>query len=128
MRAGDLALLGDAAHTAHFSIGSGTKLAMEDAIALSNALRDSADLPAALTAYEQERKPIVERFQRAAQESLTWFEHVRRYTYARPATPRTPTAEPERPPGFEPLQLAVSLLTRSRKVSYDNLKLRDPAF
>ncbi len=104
----NLVLLGDAAHTAHFSIGSGTKLAMEDAIALAKALQRRRDLSAALAEYQEERQWFVDRLQRAAQESLVWFEHVDRYLH------------------FEPLQFAVSLLTRSRRISYENLKLRDP--
>src|SRR5213076_2884761 len=76
---GNVVLLGDAAHTAHFSIGSGTKLAMEDSIALVDALRRFRDLGAALNDYEMERQPIVERFQEAALESATYFEHVSRY-------------------------------------------------
>jgi anthraniloyl-CoA monooxygenase len=71
-------LLGDAAHTAHFSIGSGTKMAMEDAIALAKALLESESIPRALAAYEVERRPIVERTQKAAQDSLVWFENVKR--------------------------------------------------
>ena len=110
-RHGRIVLLGDAAHTAHFSIGSGTRPAMEDSIALAAALQRHPDaVEQALAAYEDERKPIVERFQRAAQESLSWFEHVERYLH------------------FEPLQLTASLLTRSRRISYDNLRLRDPGF
>jgi len=103
-----IVLLGDAAHTAHFSIGSGTKLAMEDAIALANALGRCPDLPMALREYEEERQYFVDRFQRAARESLSWFEHVGRYTH------------------FEPTQFAFSLLTRSRRISYENLQVRDP--
>lgn len=107
----NVVLLGDAAHTAHFSIGSGTKLAMEDAIALCDAFKAHAsDVPAALTAYESERRPMVERIQRAAQESLEWFENVRRY-HGR----------------FEPTQFAFSLMTRSRRISHDKLRMRDPA-
>ncbi len=105
----NIVLLGDAAHTAHFSIGSGTKLAMEDAIALTDALRRCPNVPTALAEYEEERQFFVERFQKAALESLTWFEHVGRYAR------------------FDPLQFAFSLLTRSRKISYENLKVRDPA-
>jgi anthraniloyl-CoA monooxygenase len=107
----NVVLLGDAAHTAHFSIGSGTKLAMEDAAALAWALRSSpSDLSAALVAYESERRPVVESTQRAAQGSLEWFESVGRYA----AQPRA--------------QFAFNLLTRSRRITYDNLRLRDPAF
>ena len=106
----NVVLLGDAAHTAHFSIGSGTKLAMEDALALAACLHEHADVPSALAAYEAERKPVVESTQRAAQASLDWFENVGRYT------------------GQEPLQFAFNLLTRSRRVTYDNLRVRDRAF
>jgi anthraniloyl-CoA monooxygenase len=108
----NVVLVGDAAHTAHFSIGSGTKLAMEDAVALAWAFRGRgpAEVPAALAAYEEERRPIVESTQRAAQGSLEWFEGIGRYV------------------GQEPLQFAFNLLTRSRRVTYDNLRLRDPEF
>ncbi len=105
---GNVVLLGDAAHTAHFSIGSGTKLAMEDAIALVDALRRHRDLKAALTDYEMERQPVVERFQEAALESSTYFENVSRYA------------------AFEPIQFAFNLLTRSRRISHVNLSVRDP--
>ncbi|MBT2422466.1 bifunctional salicylyl-CoA 5-hydroxylase/oxidoreductase [Streptomyces sp. ISL-22] len=106
----NVVLLGDAAHTAHFSIGSGTKLAMEDALALAACLHEHPDVPSALAAYEAERRPVVESTQRAAQASLEWFENVGRYT------------------GQEPLQFAFNLLTRSRRVTYDNLRVRDQAF
>ncbi|WP_028811978.1 bifunctional salicylyl-CoA 5-hydroxylase/oxidoreductase [Streptomyces flavidovirens] len=106
----NVVLLGDAAHTAHFSIGSGTKLAMEDALALAACLHEHPDVSSALAAYEAERKPVVESTQRAAQASLEWFENVGRYT------------------GQEPLQFAFNLLTRSRRVTYDNLRVRDQAF
>jgi anthraniloyl-CoA monooxygenase len=109
--ADNVVLLGDAAHTAHFSIGSGTKLAMEDAAALAWALREhDEDIQAGLAAYEAERRPIVESTQRAAQGSLEWFEGVGRYV-----------AQPQR-------QFAFNLLTRSRRITYDNLRLRDPGF
>jgi anthraniloyl-CoA monooxygenase len=109
--ADNVVLVGDAAHTAHFSIGSGTKLAMEDAVALAWAFRCyGADVPAALVAYEAERRPIVESTQRAAQASLEWFEGIGRYV------------------NQERMQFAFNLLTRSRRVTYDNLRLRDPAF
>jgi anthraniloyl-CoA monooxygenase len=107
----NVVLLGDAAHTAHFSIGSGTKLAMEDAVALAWALRASGDdVFSATRAYESERRPIVESTQRAAQASLEWFEGIGRYV------------------DQEPLQFSFNLLTRSRRVTYDNLRLRDPEF
>ncbi len=108
--AGNVALVGDAAHTAHFSIGSGTKLAMEDAIALAGALEAHADLPAALAFYESERRPVVERMQEAAADSCAWFESTDRYL------------------GFPPPQFAFSLLARSRRVTYDNLRRRDRVF
>ncbi|MFJ9821886.1 bifunctional salicylyl-CoA 5-hydroxylase/oxidoreductase [Streptomyces sp. NPDC101151] len=106
----NVVLLGDAAHTAHFSIGSGTKLAMEDALALAACLHEHPDVSSALAAYEAERKPVVESTQRAAQASLEWFENVGRHT------------------GQDPLQFAFNLLTRSRRVTYDNLRVRDQAF
>ncbi len=108
--AGNLVLLGDAAHTAHFSIGSGTKLALEDAIGLATALQDQDDLDTALKEYETARRPTVASTQRAAQTSLEWFEGVQRYL------------------DLEPEQFFFQLLTRSQRVTYDNLKLRDPAF
>jgi anthraniloyl-CoA monooxygenase len=103
-------LLGDAAHTAHFSIGAGTKLAMEDAIALAGALEQHDALEAALDAYEVERKPVVETFQRAAQESRTYFETLKRYL------------------GLPPMQFAFQLLTRSGRITYDDLHFRDVRF
>ncbi|MDQ0940091.1 2,4-dienoyl-CoA reductase-like NADH-dependent reductase (Old Yellow Enzyme family) [Streptomyces sp. V1I1] len=103
-------LLGDAAHTAHFSIGSGTKLAVEDALALAACVEEQPDLPAALAAYETERRPVVESTQRAAAASLRWFEELAGYL--------------DQPPR----QFAFNLLTRSRRVTHDNLRLRDPAF
>jgi anthraniloyl-CoA monooxygenase len=109
-RKGNLVLLGDAAHTAHFSIGSGTKLAMEDALALAASLVENPDINSALAAYEQERRPVVESTQRAAQASLEWFENIHQYA------------------AQEPLQFAFNLLTRSRRVTYANLRLRDPEF
>src|SRR5262249_10354821 len=77
--AGNITLLGDAAHTAHFSVGSGTRMAMEDAVALRDALIGEADVPSALQAYEARRRPQVESLQRAAQASLQWFEDTERY-------------------------------------------------
>ncbi|MEZ5666154.1 MAG: bifunctional salicylyl-CoA 5-hydroxylase/oxidoreductase [Alphaproteobacteria bacterium] len=106
----NVVLLGDAVHTAHFSIGSGTKLAMEDAIALAGALNAGhAGLGAALDAYQAERQPQVESTQRAAQTSLEWFEHTERYG------------------DVAPLQFAFGLLTRSMRITHSNLKERDPA-
>src|SRR5437868_1502201 len=109
-RDGNVLLIGDAAHTAHFSIGSGTKLAMEDALALAACLHENPSVDVALAAYEAERRPVVESSQRAAQASLEWFENISQYTRQ------------------EPLQLAFNLLTRSRRVTYSNLKTRDPEF
>jgi anthraniloyl-CoA monooxygenase len=109
--ADNVVLLGDAAHTAHFSIGSGTKLAMEDAVALAWAFRTHGDdVFTATLAYENERRPVVESTQRASQASLEWFEGVGRYV------------------DQERHQFAFNLLTRSRRVTYDNLRLRDPEF
>ncbi|MGH7531050.1 MAG: bifunctional salicylyl-CoA 5-hydroxylase/oxidoreductase, partial [Gemmatimonadales bacterium] len=107
---GNVVLAGDAAHTAHFSVGSGTKLAIEDAIALAGALGRARDIPAALAAYEAERRPAVESLQRAAHVSLQWFEDTERYMK------------------LEPLQFAFNLLTRSLRITHDNLKVRDPKF
>ncbi|MEV6792154.1 bifunctional salicylyl-CoA 5-hydroxylase/oxidoreductase [Streptomyces sp. NPDC051320] len=107
---GNTVLLGDAAHTAHFSIGSGTKLAVEDALALAANIEEQPDLPAALAAYEAERRPVVASTQRAAGASLEWFEQLETYL--------------DQPPR----QFAFNLLTRSRRVTHDNLRLRDAAF
>jgi len=106
----NVVLLGDAAHTAHFSIGSGTKLAMEDALALAACLHEQPDVRTALSAYEAERRPVVLSTQRAAQASLEWFENLGQYVHQ------------------EPLQFAFNILTRSRRVTYDNLRMRDPEF
>ncbi len=108
---GNVVLLGDAAHTAHFSIGSGTKLAMEDAIALSQAfLRHPGDLERALVDYELERQPVVERFQQAAGDSAAYFSRVEQYA------------------PMEPMPFAFNLLTRSGRVTHANLAQRDPQF
>jgi anthraniloyl-CoA monooxygenase len=109
-RHGNVVLLGDAAHTAHFSIGSGTKLAMEDALALAACLHEQDSVGAALTAYEAERRPVVTSTQRAAQASLEWFENIGQYA------------------DQDPHQFAFNIVTRSRRVTYDNLRLRDPEF
>ncbi len=100
-------LIGDAAHTAHFSIGSGTKLAMEDAIALARILGEGRPLAEALEAYQEERRTEALRLQNAARNSMEWFENVRRYIQ------------------LEAPQFAYSLLTRSQRVSHENLRLRD---
>ncbi|RDI34481.1 bifunctional salicylyl-CoA 5-hydroxylase/oxidoreductase [Lentzea flaviverrucosa] len=107
---GNVVLVGDAAHTAHFSIGSGTKLAMEDSLALAACLHEHRDVETALTAYETERRPVVESTQRAAQASLEWFENIGMYA------------------DQEPTRFCFNLLTRSRRITYDNLRTRDPEF
>jgi anthraniloyl-CoA monooxygenase len=108
---GSVVLLGDAAHTAHFSIGSGTKLAMEDAISLARAFEHhGTDADAALADYELERKPVVERFQDAAEESRAYFENTDRYLH------------------LSPQQFAFHLLSRSGRIDYDVLRIRDPAY
>jgi anthraniloyl-CoA monooxygenase len=110
-RHNNIVLMGDSAHTAHFSIGSGTKLAMEDSIAFANAFeKHENDLLAALKDYEAERRPRVEMLQAAAHESRTYFENVSHYLH------------------LEPMQFAFYLLTRSGRISYDSLRLRDPSF
>jgi anthraniloyl-CoA monooxygenase len=106
----NVVLLGDAAHTAHFSIGSGTKLAMEDALTLAACLHEEDTVPAALAAYEEERKAVVLSTQRAAQASLEWFENLAQYV------------------DQEPIQFGFNIMTRSRRVTYDNLRVRDPEF
>ena len=106
----NVVLIGDAAHTAHFSIGSGTKLAMEDALALAACLHEEPSLDEALAAYETERRPVVLSTQRAAQASLEWFENLGQYV------------------DQEPMQFAFNIMTRSRRVTYDNLRVRDHEF
>ena len=106
----NIVILGDAAHTAHFSIGSGTKLAMEDALALAACLHEHGSVATALEEYETERKAVVLSTQRAAQASLEWFENIGQYTHQ------------------DPEQFAFNIMTRSRRVTYDNLRLRDPEF
>ena len=100
-------LLGDAAHTAHFSIGAGTKLAFEDAIELAAVLHSGKDRPLALQEYQEARRLEVVRLQSTARNSTEWFENVYRYL------------------GQEPLQFAYSLLTRSQRISHEELRLRD---
>ena len=104
-------LMGDAAHTAHFSIGSGTKLALEDAIELARSIGEHAgDLAGALQHYEDLRSIEVLRIQNAARNSTEWFEHVDRYV------------------NLPPEQFAYSLLTRSQRISHENLRVRDMAY
>ncbi|GAC1575854.1 MAG: bifunctional salicylyl-CoA 5-hydroxylase/oxidoreductase [Candidatus Elarobacter sp.] len=107
---GNRVLVGDAAHTAHFSIGSGTKLALEDAIGLARALQRNPDRTRAFEEYEAERRIEVLRLQNAARNSTEWFENVARYA------------------NLEPEQFAYSLLTRSQRLGHDNLRLRDRAY
>ena len=108
--AGNVVLLGDAAHTAHFSVGSGTRMAMEDAVALRDALLGPAGSQDALGAYEAARRPQVESLQRAAQASLQWFEDTERYM------------------ALHPVQFTFSLLTRSLRITHEDLRARDPGF
>jgi 2-polyprenyl-6-methoxyphenol hydroxylase-like FAD-dependent oxidoreductase len=107
---GNVVLLGDALHTAHFSIGSGTKLALEDSIALYQCFAAGRDVQTALSEFERVRKPVIEAYQQAAQESLVWFERARDFMH------------------LAPYDLAYRLMTRSKKIDYENLKRRDPLF
>lgn len=109
---GNVVLMGDAAHTAHFSIGSGTKLALEDAISLAEILHSDryGSREEALAAYQKLRSVEVLKLQSAARNSTDWFENMPRYAH------------------FEPMQFAYSLLTRSQRVSHENLRLRDKAW
>ncbi|MER8370490.1 bifunctional salicylyl-CoA 5-hydroxylase/oxidoreductase [Mesorhizobium sp. M1378] len=103
----NLALMGDAAASAHFSIGSGTKLALENAVALADYVESEPDLEAAFRKYEDARRTEVLKLQSAARNSLEWFEEVERYL------------------GLDPVQFNYSLLTRSQRISHENLRLRD---
>ena len=103
----NVVLIGDALHTAHFSIGSGTKLAIEDAIALAESFQQTSD---ALNHFVTKRRPVIQDYQAAAFESMVWFENASKYMH------------------LSPLQLAYSLMTRSGRVSYEDLKRRDPDF
>ncbi|MFL5023203.1 MAG: bifunctional salicylyl-CoA 5-hydroxylase/oxidoreductase [Microvirga sp.] len=107
---GNKVLLGDAKASAHFSIGSGTKLAMEDAIALFDAFRHDPSVAGALSLYETGRREEVEKTQHAADVSLVWFEHVARFW------------------DFDPVQFAFGVMTRAKAITYDNLRLRAPDF
>ena len=106
----NVVLIGDALHTAHFSIGSGTKLAMEDAIALAESFQLNTNVSDALTHFENTRRPVIEDYQAAAFESMRWFENAAQYLH------------------LSPLELAYVLMTRSGRVSYEDLKRRDPDF
>jgi anthraniloyl-CoA monooxygenase len=103
----NVVLLGDAAATAHFSIGSGTKLALESAIALAEYVDGEPDLASAFRRYEEERRVEVLKLQSAARNSVEWFENVERYLH------------------LDPVQLNYSLLTRSQRISHENLRQRD---
>jgi len=106
----NVVLIGDAAHTAHFSIGSGTKLAMEDAIALTNAVSLEPDVERALERYQQEREVEALRLQSAARNRMEWFENVERYVH------------------LDPLQFSYTLLTGSQRIGHENLRQRDPRY
>jgi anthraniloyl-CoA monooxygenase len=103
-------LIGDAAHTAHFSIGSGTKLAMEDAISLVRHVSQAVDVPSGLASYQAERSVEAMRLQNAARNRMEWFENVARYE------------------NMQPLQFAYSLLSGSQRIGHANLKVRDGKF
>jgi anthraniloyl-CoA monooxygenase len=107
---GNTVLLGDSHATVHFSIGSGTKLALEDAIALFHAFKTTDRVPDALLEFEARRRPIVDEYQEAAYESLLFFEHLRDYVH------------------LDPLPFAYRLMTRSKRVDHENLRKRDPQF
>jgi len=106
----NVVMIGDALHTAHFSIGSGTKLALEDAIALFECFERKENIAAALQEFEETRKPVIEEYQAAAYESMRWFENARQYM------------------NQSPIELAYTLMTRSGRVNYEDLQKRDPAF
>ena len=106
----NVVLVGDAKATAHFSIGSGTKLAMEDAIALFEAFRRKIDVKPALAYYDAQRREDVEKTQHAADVSLAWFENMKRYW------------------GMDPPQFAFGVMSRSKQITYENVRLRDEKF
>ena len=107
---GNAVLVGDAKATAHFSIGSGTKLAMEDAIALYESLKNEDSVNKALARYDTARREEVEKTQHAANVSLAWFEHMKRYW------------------GMDPQQFAFGVMSRSKQITWENLELRDERF
>jgi anthraniloyl-CoA monooxygenase len=106
----NVVLLGDALHTAHFSIGSGTKLALEDAIALADCFKPTSSVEKALQDFATSRRPVIEDYQAAALESMVWFENAQKYMH------------------LSPVELAFSLMTRSGRVSREDLARRDPVF
>ncbi|HJT67811.1 MAG TPA: FAD-dependent monooxygenase, partial [Pyrinomonadaceae bacterium] len=106
----NVVLLGDALHTAHFSIGSGTKLAMEDAIALAESFQQTNTVQDALAHFTKARRPVIEEYQSAAFGSMLWFENARDYVH------------------LSPMELAFSVMMRSGRVTYEDLQKRDPNF
>src|SRR6185312_10649455 len=106
----NIVMLGDALHTAHFSIGSGTKLALEDSIALKQCFDKTPDVKTVLREFEKVRKPVIEEYQAAALESCIWFENARQYMH------------------LSPIELAYVIMTRSGRVDDESLRRRDPAF
>jgi anthraniloyl-CoA monooxygenase len=106
----NVVLVGDALHTAHFSIGSGTKLAMEDAITLAQCFKHNPEVSKALHQFETERKPVIETYQAAAEESMLWFENAKDYMQ------------------LAPIELAYLLMTRSGRIDHETLRRRDPNF
>jgi len=106
----NVVLIGDALHTAHFSIGSGTKLAMEDAIALADSFQQTSNVSEALAHFAETRRPVIEDYQSAAFESMRWFENAASYMH------------------LSPMELAYLLMTRSGRVTYHDLKRRSPEF
>jgi 2-polyprenyl-6-methoxyphenol hydroxylase-like FAD-dependent oxidoreductase len=106
-----MVLVGDALHTAHFSIGSGTRLALEDALALVKALEaEPGDLPAALVRYETTRRPVVEKLVAASRQSALWYERFADHMQ------------------LDPLDLAISYVTRSERIDEDRLRAMSPRF
>jgi anthraniloyl-CoA monooxygenase len=106
----NVVLLGDALHTAHFSIGSGTKLALEDSIALADCFRESRDVDSSLREFQRVRKPVIDEYQAAAFSSLLMFENADEWMH------------------LEPIEFAYKMMTRSKKIDYEKLKKRDPRF
>jgi anthraniloyl-CoA monooxygenase len=106
----NIVMIGDSLHTAHFSIGSGTKLALEDAIALFECFAQTETAASALQEFEAIRKPVIAEYQAAAYESMRWFENARQYMH------------------LSPIELAYALMMRSGRVDYEDLKRRDPEF
>lgn len=106
----NIVLLGDAKATAHYSVGAGTKLAMEDAIGLLEAMRETSEIPACLAAFEEKRRDEVGKTQHAADVSLQWFEFMARHWH------------------LAPEQFAFGVMSRSKQITYENLMLRDPSF